>query len=120
MDCLEELSEPAQYIVLSRRQTEVLRCIWDGLPSKSICETLGMSRKTLEFHRGNLMRNWRCANIMQVIRLALRQGLLEVEEFFVSYNKQRKRTFKIKEVGGPTKAIQFLNVGRCSFKKAQN
>ena len=78
MDCLEELSEPAQYTVLSRRQTEVLRCIWDGLPSKSICEKLGMSRKTLDFHRGNLMRNWGCDNIIQVIRLALRQGLLEV------------------------------------------
>jgi len=78
MDCLEEWSEPAQYTVLSRRQTEVLRCIWDGLPSKSICEKLGMSRKTLEFHRGNLKRNSGCDNIMQVIRLALRQGLLEV------------------------------------------
>ena len=78
MDCLEELSEPAQYTVLSRRQTEVLRCIWEGLPSKSICEKLGMSRKTIEFHCGNLRRKWGCDNIMQVIRLALRQGLLEV------------------------------------------
>ena len=45
--------------------------------------------------------------------------LSQVEEFFVSYNKQRKRTFRIKEVGGPKKAIQLLNVGRQSFKKAQ-
>ncbi len=67
-----------QYKILSPRQAEVLRCIWDGLQSKSICEKLGMSRKTLEFHRGSLMRNWGCDNIIQVIRLALRQRLLEV------------------------------------------
>lgn len=45
--------------------------------------------------------------------------LSQVEEFFVSYNKQRKRTFQIKEVGGPKKAIKLLNVGRQLFKKAQ-
>lgn len=45
--------------------------------------------------------------------------LSQVEEFFVSYNKQRKKAFQIKEVGGPKKAIKFLNVGSQSFKRAQ-
>jgi len=37
----------------------------------------------------------------------------------VSYNKQRKKKFQIKDVGGPKKAMKFLKVGIQSFKKAQ-
>ena len=42
----------------------------------------------------------------------------QVEEFFVSYNKQRKKTFKIRDIGGPRKALKFLKVGMRTFKKA--
>ena len=44
--------------------------------------------------------------------------LSQVEEFFVSYNKQRKKKFQIKDVGGPKKAMKFLKEGMQSFKKA--
>jgi hypothetical protein len=43
----------------------------------------------------------------------------QVEEFFVSYNKQRKKKFQIKGLGGPKKAMQYLRLGLQSFKKAQ-
>ena len=45
--------------------------------------------------------------------------LEQVEEFFVSYNKQRKKTFKIRDIGGPKKALKFLKAGMQTFKKAQ-
>ena len=35
----------------------------------------------------------------------------QVEEFFVSYNKQRGKKFKITGTGGPGKALKFLKVG---------
>jgi inorganic pyrophosphatase len=35
----------------------------------------------------------------------------QVEEFFVSYNKQRGKKFKISGTGGPRKAIEFLKDG---------
>ncbi len=35
----------------------------------------------------------------------------QVEEFFVSYNKQRGKKFKITGTGGPRKAIRFLKSG---------
>ncbi|MGH7183374.1 MAG: inorganic diphosphatase [Nitrospiraceae bacterium] len=44
--------------------------------------------------------------------------LEQVEEFFVSYNKQRKKTFKIRDIGGPRKALKFLKAGMHTFKKA--
>jgi inorganic pyrophosphatase len=35
----------------------------------------------------------------------------QVEAFFVSYNKQRGKKFKVTGTGGPRKAIQFLKAG---------
>src|SRR5712671_238403 len=37
--------------------------------------------------------------------------LNQVEEFFVSYNKQRGKKFKITGTGGPGKAVKFLKSG---------
>jgi len=42
----------------------------------------------------------------------------QVEEFFVSYNKQRGKKFKITGIGGPKKAIKFLKVGIRKHKDA--
>ena len=37
--------------------------------------------------------------------------LEQVEEFFVSYNKQRGKKFKVIGTGGPKKALRFLKDG---------
>jgi inorganic pyrophosphatase len=37
--------------------------------------------------------------------------LAQTEEFFVSYNKQRGKRFKVTGTGGPKKAIAFLKAG---------
>jgi inorganic pyrophosphatase len=37
--------------------------------------------------------------------------LSQVEAFFVSYNKQRGKQFKVTGTGGPRKAIRFIKVG---------
>jgi inorganic pyrophosphatase len=42
----------------------------------------------------------------------------QVEEFFVSYNKQRGKKFKITGLGGPKRAIKFLKAGIEAHKKA--
>jgi len=43
----------------------------------------------------------------------------QVEQFFVSYNKQRKKKFQINGLGGPEKAIKFLKVGSQAFKETK-
>ena len=45
--------------------------------------------------------------------------LSQVEEFFVSYNKQRGKKFKITGTGGPQKAIAFLKAGIKERKKTK-
>ncbi len=42
----------------------------------------------------------------------------QVEEFFVSYNKQRNKKFRIQDVAGPKKALKLLKSGIQSFKVA--
>jgi inorganic pyrophosphatase len=37
--------------------------------------------------------------------------LSQIEEFFVSYNKQRGKKFRITGTGGPKKAMKFLKTG---------
>jgi inorganic pyrophosphatase len=44
--------------------------------------------------------------------------LAQVEEFFVSYNKQRGKKFKISGMGGPKKAMKVLNAGIQAKKSA--
>ena len=42
----------------------------------------------------------------------------QVEEFFVSYNKQRGKKFEITETGGPKKAVKLLKSGMRAYKDA--
>jgi inorganic pyrophosphatase len=42
----------------------------------------------------------------------------QVEEFFVSYNKQRGKTFKITGQGGPKKALKYLKAGMRAYRDA--
>ena len=39
---------------------------------------MDLTYPAIEFHRRNLLRNWSCDDIMQVMRLASRLRLLEV------------------------------------------
>lgn len=41
----------------------------------------------------------------------------QVEEFFVSYNKQRGKKFRVTGMGGPKKAVKFLKDGIRAHKK---
>ena len=44
--------------------------------------------------------------------------LNQVEEFFVSYNKQRGKKFRVTGTGGPKKALRFLKAGIKAHKNA--
>jgi inorganic pyrophosphatase len=48
----------------------------------------------------------------------LRPSLLkQIEEFFVSYNKQRGKQFKVTGTGGPKKAVKLLKAGMQAYKE---
>jgi inorganic pyrophosphatase len=43
----------------------------------------------------------------------------QLEEFFISYNKQRGKKFKVTGTGGPTKAVGFLKSGIRAHRNAK-
>jgi DNA-binding NarL/FixJ family response regulator len=61
---------------LSARELEVLVGIVDGLGSKEIALELGVSHRTVETHRTNMMRKLGARKVSEVVRLAIREGLV--------------------------------------------
>jgi inorganic pyrophosphatase len=41
----------------------------------------------------------------------------QLEEFFISYNKQRGKEFKVKTRSGPKRALEIVQGGIAAFKK---
>lgn len=68
-------SEP--FKLLSSREREVLHLIADGLSAKEIASDLNISTKTVEAHRTSLMRKVGVRKATELVRYALRHGLIE-------------------------------------------
>lgn len=60
-----------QIKTLTRRETQVLDKIVDGKRNRTIAEELGISRKTLDIHRGNLMRKMNTKFIADLVKARL-------------------------------------------------
>jgi FixJ family two-component response regulator len=56
---------------LTRREHEVLDCIATGKPHKSIAADLGISRKTLDVHRANIMRKLQAESVADLVRIVM-------------------------------------------------
>ncbi len=62
---------------LSAREREVLQRIAEGLSAKEIAVDLDVSTKTIEAHRTSLMRKLGLRKATELVRYALRHGLIE-------------------------------------------
>jgi two-component system, NarL family, response regulator NreC len=61
---------------LSQREEEVFRFIAEGLRPKEIGALLGLSAKTVEAHRSKIMNKLQIRETAQLVRYALRHGLM--------------------------------------------
>jgi len=61
---------------LTDREREVLTLIAEGLSSKEIAQKLGVSLKTIESHRANLMDKLDIHKVSGLVRFAIRAGLV--------------------------------------------
>ena len=64
---------------LTSRQREVLQHIAEGRNTKEIGDILGLSPKTVEYHRAMLMRALDVHDIPALVRLAVHAGLVPAE-----------------------------------------
>ena len=62
---------------LTDRELEVLKFIVNGLTNRQIADKLYISIRTVDTHRSNLMEKLKVKNIAALIRLAIKNGLLD-------------------------------------------
>jgi DNA-binding NarL/FixJ family response regulator len=62
---------------LTPREQEVLKLIAEAHTNKEIAEVLHLSEKTVESHRGNLLRKLGMRDRVELVRYAIRRGLIE-------------------------------------------
>jgi DNA-binding NarL/FixJ family response regulator len=62
---------------LTPREREVVQLLAEGKSSKEVASVLGISVKTAETHRINLMRKLDCHSVAEVVRYAVRNLIAE-------------------------------------------
>ena len=67
---------PSGVSALTDREREVLQLIAEGLSSKEIAAMLGVSLKTVDSHRSNLMEKLDIHKVSGLVRFAIRAGLV--------------------------------------------
>jgi len=78
---LETISPTKQQVVLqpakllTPRQTEILKMLADGKGTKEIAYDLGLSVKTIESHRSQIMERLQIRDLASLVRYAIKSGI---------------------------------------------
>jgi DNA-binding NarL/FixJ family response regulator len=62
---------------LTPRQREIVQLLAEGKSSKEVAVALGLSVKTAETHRANIMRKLDCHSVSEVVRYAIRNKIID-------------------------------------------
>jgi DNA-binding NarL/FixJ family response regulator len=65
--------------ILTNREREVLQLLAEGKSTKGIAFALGVSVKTIETHRQNMMRKLGVYSVAELTKYAVREGLTDLE-----------------------------------------
>ena len=61
--------------VLTARESEVLQGLMAGLPNKMLARQLGISLRTVEMHRANMMERLQVSSLAEALTLAVQAGV---------------------------------------------
>ena len=76
---LDKTAHDEPFEILTPRQREVLQLVAEGKTSKDIADRLGLSVKTVESHRAQLMKRLGVTNLPALVRTAIRLGVVPPE-----------------------------------------
>jgi DNA-binding NarL/FixJ family response regulator len=64
------------FLELTKREREILQLVVDGFTSKQMADNLGLSPRTVDHHRSNLLRKFKMKNSVDLVNFAVRNGLV--------------------------------------------
>jgi DNA-binding NarL/FixJ family response regulator len=70
-------SEGGNALRLTPRQREIVQLLAEGKNSREIAAALGTTFKTVETHRANIMRRLDCHSVTELVRYAIRNGIIQ-------------------------------------------
>jgi len=71
-----EPESEAESLRLTSRQREIVQLLAEGKSSKEVAAVLGLSVKTAETHRANIMRKLDCHSVTELVRYAIRNHII--------------------------------------------
>lgn len=63
---------------LTGREVEIIRLLSDGLSNQKIADILGISHRTVDTHRTNIMQKVKVKNVAELVKYAIVNKLIEV------------------------------------------
>ena len=72
----KEPESEAESLRLTGRQREIVQLLAEGKSSKEVAAVLGLSVKTAETHRANIMRKLDCHSVTELVRYAIRNHII--------------------------------------------
>ena len=70
------LSARRRLHALTDRQIQVLKLVAEGYRTREVAKRLGLSIKTIESHRSEIMKRLRIHDVVSLVRFAIRVGLI--------------------------------------------
>ena len=64
--------------LLTSRERQVVGLVIAGKPNKVIAHELGVNRKTVEFHRSNIMKKMKVESLAELVRLVIESGQINI------------------------------------------
>lgn len=64
---------------LTKREKEIVSLVAEGYKNREVAEKLGISVKTVETHRANIMNKLALRNLAQLIHYAIRTGMVNIQ-----------------------------------------
>ena len=62
---------------ITAREREIIQLLAEGKSNKETASTLGVSVKTIEAHRANIMRKLRLRSVTDLVRYAIRNQIVQ-------------------------------------------
>ncbi len=73
----EALEEALTHEAVTAREREIIQLLAEGNSNKEAASTLGISVKTIEAHRANIMRKLRLRSVSELVRYAIRNKIVQ-------------------------------------------